>query len=67
MVNVALKGARSVPLRSVAERYKNVHLTPAFALNCDDLLDLGGDLWIHGHIHQSCDYMAGKTRVLRNP
>jgi Icc-related predicted phosphoesterase len=29
--------------------------------------ELGADLWVHGHIHTSCDYMAWRTRVLCNP
>jgi hypothetical protein len=24
-------------------------------------------LWIHGHSHDRCDYMLGKTRVVANP
>jgi predicted phosphodiesterase len=54
-------------MRSVAPRYKADALTPAFASACDDLLDLGADLWVHGHTHDSADYMAGRTRVICNP
>jgi len=54
-------------LRSVAKRYRNDPLTPAFASDCDDLLALGADLWVHGHTHDCADYMAGKTRVVCNP
>jgi hypothetical protein len=54
-------------MRSVAPRYENDPLTAAFASNCDDLLELGADLWIHGHTHDSCDYMAGRMRVVCNP
>jgi predicted phosphodiesterase len=54
-------------LQSVASRYRNDPLTAAFASNCDDLLELGADLWIHGHTHDPCDYVAGKTRVVCNP
>jgi len=54
-------------MRSVAQRFKADPLTPAFASACDDLLDLGADLWIHGHTHDSADYMAGMTRVICNP
>lgn len=54
-------------LRSVAERNKSHPLTPSFASACDDLLELGADLWIHGHTHALCDYMAGETRVVCNP
>jgi hypothetical protein len=54
-------------LRSVASRYANDPLTAAFASNCDDLLEMGADLWIHGHTHDSLDYKVGKTRVICNP
>jgi predicted phosphodiesterase len=54
-------------IRSVTPRYLNDPLTPSLASNCDDLLELGADLWVHGHIHDSVDYMAGKTRVVCNP
>jgi predicted phosphodiesterase len=54
-------------MMSVAERYKMDPLTPAFASDCSDLLELGADLWIHGHTHDSFDYVYGHTRVVCNP
>jgi predicted phosphodiesterase len=54
-------------MRSVAQRYKTDSLTPAFASDCSDLLELGADLWVHGHTHDSCDYFYGSTRVVCNP
>jgi predicted phosphodiesterase len=54
-------------LRSVAARFRNDPLTAAFASDCDDLLALGADLWVHGHTHDSADYVAGKARVVCNP
>ena len=24
-------------------------------------------LWLHGHVHHSCDYQVGKTRIVANP
>lgn len=54
-------------IKSVAERYKVDPLTPAFASDCEDLLELGADLWVHGHNHDSCDYIHGRTRVVCNP
>ena len=53
--------------RSVPRRYASNPITPAFASRCDDLLDLGADLWVHGHTHDSFDYKAGATRVVCNP
>jgi len=26
-----------------------------------------GSVWIHGHSHDRCDYLLGKTRVVANP
>ncbi|MDA8252842.1 MAG: metallophosphoesterase [Rhodospirillales bacterium] len=54
-------------IRSVAQRYLKDPMTPCFASNCDDLLDLGADLWVHGHTHDSFDYQASRTRVICNP
>lgn len=25
------------------------------------------DVWIHGHVHESCDYVLGQTRIVCNP
>ena len=25
------------------------------------------ELWLHGHVHDSCDYRVGRTRVIANP
>lgn len=54
--------------RSIHPRFANDPLTPAF---CSDLSVLvegsGAALWVHGHTHTSCDYIAGTTRVVCNP
>lgn len=53
---------------SVNPKYSGDPLNPAF---CSDLSWLvenwGAALWIHGHTHTSCDYIAGQTRVVCNP
>jgi predicted phosphodiesterase len=54
-------------MRSCADRYKTDPLTPAFISDCSDLLELGADLWVHGHTHDSFDYFCGHTRVICNP
>jgi len=51
---------------SVSEQYKNDPLTPCFASELDELFGKM-DLWIHGHTHDSFDYMANGTRVICNP
>lgn len=54
--------------QSVHPRYANDLLTPSFASNLENLMD--GDratLWVHGHMHESCDYEIFGSRVVCNP
>jgi hypothetical protein len=53
--------------RSVADEFKSDPLTPCYASDCTDLLNLAPALWVHGHQHKTVDYMFGKTRVVANP
>lgn len=54
--------------RSVAPRFQGDALSPAFVSNLDRLVERSGAaLWIHGHVHDTFDYVIGKTRVLCNP
>lgn len=52
--------------KSVADRYKDDLSSAAFASNVEFLM---GEvpLWIHGHTHDSMDYMVGNSRVICNP
>jgi predicted phosphodiesterase len=52
--------------RSIAPRYLGNQLNPAFVSKLDHLFS-HADLWIHGHTHASCDYQAGRCRVVCNP
>lgn len=53
---------------SVNRRYKGSALNPAFASDLTDVLERWKpDLWVHGHMHDSCDYRVGETRVVCNP
>jgi len=53
---------------SVPARFKKSTLNCFFVTDLTDVIDLcRPKLWIHGHTHDSCDYMLGKTRVLCNP
>ena len=53
---------------SVPLRFKNDQLSAAFASEMSGFLtEMGINLWVHGHIHDSSDYHIGKTRVLCNP
>lgn len=53
---------------SIGAQYAGNVLNPAF---CSDLSALvekaNAAVWIHGHTHTSCDYVAGGTRVVCNP
>ena len=54
--------------RSVHPRFANSLLNAAFVSDAERLL--GGDrvqLWIHGHTHDSFDYLVDGTRVVCNP
>ena len=43
-------------------------ISGAFYSNLDELIEeTQPALWIHGHIHDSSDYLIGKTRVVCNP
>lgn len=53
---------------SVSEIYKNDMTTAAFASRLEnDILNTNPTLWIHGHTHDSFDYIIGDTRVVCNP
>lgn len=51
---------------SVSARYRNSLLSACFASNLDHLLGKS-NLWIHGHTHDSFDYLLNGTRVICNP
>lgn len=51
---------------SVSERYQDNLLSACFASNLEHLLGYS-DLWIHGHTHDSFDYVKNGTRVVCNP
>jgi Icc-related predicted phosphoesterase len=54
--------------RSVHERYVGDLLNHAFYTELSTLmLDHEPLLWVHGHTHDSCDYILGETRVVCNP
>ena len=54
--------------RSIDSQYQGEPLNAAFASDLSELVERGGvDVWIHGHSHSSCDYIAGACRVVANP
>lgn len=53
---------------SIAKRYANDPLNPAFASRLEDIIEKHRPkLWIHGHTHVPCDYELFNTRVVCNP
>lgn len=57
---------------SIVEPYKSgrwKHLNPGYASHLDSFIEAHRNivLWTHGHVHNSCDYVIGNTRVIANP
>ncbi len=51
---------------SVHPRFRGDPCNSAFVSDLDELVQKA-DYWIHGHVHDSFDYMVGKCRVMTNP
>ena len=52
---------------SINLKYENDSLNPCFSSDLSRLVKEPVSLWIHGHTHDSCDYVANGTRVVCNP
>lgn len=52
--------------RSIHSRYAGDPTNAAFVSNLERLL-LCTDLWLHGHVHDSFDYIESGCRVIANP
>jgi predicted phosphodiesterase len=52
--------------RSIAPAFRDHRANPAFVVDLEELMGRA-DLWIHGHTHNSFDYVVRGTRVLCNP
>lgn len=52
--------------QSVSLQYQGDLLTPAYASHMDNVVELA-DLWLHGHMHDSFDYVVRECRVVCNP
>ena len=52
---------------SIHEKYQRSPLNPAFASDLSELVREPVSLWIHGHTHESMDYLLAGTRVVCNP
>jgi hypothetical protein len=52
---------------SIHPKYEGTRLNPCFASDLDHLVRAPVTLWIHGHTHESFDYVVNGTRVVCNP
>jgi Icc-related predicted phosphoesterase len=53
---------------SLPPAYRPSFLSAAYASDLSMIIERHRPaLWVHGHIHASCDYRVGDTRVLSNP
>ena len=53
--------------RSIATHYRGSILNASFASDLSDLMAPHVKLWVHGHMHNSLDYVEHGTRVVCNP
>ena len=53
--------------RSIHRKYLGSTLNPSFASDLSRLMGSPVAVWIHGHTHDSCDYVEEGTRVVCNP
>jgi predicted phosphodiesterase len=53
--------------QSIHPKYEGSDLNPSFASDLGDLMGSSVALWIHGHTHESFDYVVNETRVVCNP
>jgi predicted phosphodiesterase len=53
--------------QSIHPKYEGSDLNPSFASDLGDLMGPSVSLWIHGHTHESFDYVMSGTRVVCNP
>ena len=54
--------------QSISNNYRGDDLNCSYVSPLDDMiLTLEPDYWIHGHLHDTCDYNIGHTNILSNP
>lgn len=53
---------------SIAKRWRGHPLTPCYVSDISAKIERWRPtLWIHGHVHESFDYLIGDTRIICNP
>jgi predicted phosphodiesterase len=54
--------------KSIAPKLAEELTSAAYASHLDEMIKANNiDVWIHGHVHNSCDYNVGNTRIVWNP
>jgi len=54
--------------QSVPERFRGDPTNAAYASDlCPIIQEYEPTLWIHGHVHDSCNYVLGPSRIIANP
>ena len=55
-------------LKSAPDKYKKDVLVSAYVSDLESFIEKHNpNIWVHGHLHNSSDYLIGETRVLCNP
>jgi predicted phosphodiesterase len=53
---------------SILPKYRTDPVTAAFVSDMSAMIEAHQPaLWVHGHVHNSCDYRVGDTRIICNP
>ncbi len=53
---------------SIVEKHRSDLVTAAYVSDLSEIMEAGKpDLWLHGHNHETFDYVVGPTRVRANP
>ena len=68
-VKVILMTHHAPSRKSIAAQFMNSLLNSAFVSNLENFILNNPEikLWVHGHVHDSCDYMVGDCRIVCNP
>lgn len=54
--------------RSIPPRYEGNDLSPSFTVELDrEITNFEPNMWIHGHVHDPCEFSIGATRIVCNP
>lgn len=54
--------------QSLSKKHGNKEINPLFATDLSYIIKkYNPTLWVHGHSHESCNYIFEKTRIISNP